>query len=84
MHINQTGMSGWRQIDAGLWVKPASVGHVEIAFASDSDGSPLYEVAAFDEMGRQTEEPFEERAFDAARDIGDMLVRRSSQARRGH
>jgi hypothetical protein len=88
MHINQTGKSGWRQIDAGLWVKPAPVGHVEIAFASDSDGSPLYEVAAFDELGRPTELPFEERAFGAfetARNIGDMLVRRSTEAAsRGH
>lgn len=88
MQINQTEKSSWRQIDAGLWVKPATAGHVEIAFASDVDGSPLYEVAAFDELGRPTELPFEARAFDAfetARNIGDMLVSRATKTpSRGH
>lgn len=89
MHMNLIGKQGWCQIDAGLWVKPAPAGHVEIAFASDSDGSPLYEVSAFDKQGRPTELPFEDRAFpafEAARTIGDMLVNRSAveTVSRGH
>lgn len=68
--------SGWRQIDAGVWVKPASAGHVEIAFASARDGSALYEVTAYDDRGRPSDDLFAAQsfsAFETARRVGDML-----------
>ncbi len=77
MQMNQIRNPDWRQVDAGLWVKPAPAGHVEISFASDAQGAPLYEVAAFDAYGRPCEVPFASCAFEAfetARDMGDVLT----------
>lgn len=68
--------TGWRQIDAGLWVKPSPGRHVEITFASANDGSALYEVTAYDDRGRPSEDPFATRcfsAFETARRVGDLL-----------
>ncbi len=38
----------WRQIDAGIWQKQDPPGFWEICFATDSDGSPTFELAAYD------------------------------------
>lgn len=74
--MNQLNRDGWRQVDAGLWIKPARAGHVEIAFASARDGTALFEVQAYDGRGHPTDEPFAGRCygvFDTACRVGDLL-----------
>lgn len=76
MFMTSLRKTGWRQIDAGIWVKPAQVGHVEIAFASANDGSPLYEVTAYDDRGRPSDIGAATQSFsmlETARQLGDML-----------
>lgn len=73
----QTRPAKWVQMDAGVWVKPALMGHVEIAYATDLDGSPLYDVIAYDDRGRRSVEHSPDqtyRDFGAARTIGDHLT----------
>jgi hypothetical protein len=67
----------WVQLDAGVWVKSARSGHVEIAFASANDGSPCYDVIAYDALGRRSDtftpkEVFSD--FQVARAIGDEIT----------
>ena len=76
MHTIPLRNSGWCQIDAGLWVKPAPVGHVEIAYASARDGSALYEVTTYDDRGRPSDDLCSAQsfvAFETARRVGDMF-----------
>ncbi|TBW40035.1 hypothetical protein EYW49_05030 [Siculibacillus lacustris] len=67
----------WVQMDAGVWVKPARSGHVEINFASAGDGSPCYDVIAYDSLGRRSDTHTPSEVFNdfrIAREIGDRIT----------
>jgi hypothetical protein len=76
MNSFQTGNPNWVQLDAGVWVRSARSGRVEIQFASAADGSPCYDVVAYDALGHRSDltptEVFND--FGEARAIGDRLV----------
>lgn len=76
MNSIQSPNPNWVQLDAGVWVRSARSGHVEIQFASAADGSACYDVVAYDALGRRSEltpsEVFND--FGEARAIGDRLI----------
>ena len=80
MNATKPVLPAWRQIDAGLWFKTAGRGHVEIAFATANDHTPLFEVTAYDERGRAIgeQEPQAFTSLDDARQFADAVHLRAA------
>ncbi|MDR3374645.1 MAG: hypothetical protein P4L98_13035 [Ancalomicrobiaceae bacterium] len=75
----------WVQVDAGIWSKPARSGRVEICFATDVDGSHIYDVVAYDDSDRPAEAlspAVAFRDFNSAQRAGDDLAEKHISARR--
>jgi hypothetical protein len=75
----QTRPTQWVQWDAGIWSKRAQTGRIEISFATDISGNPIYDVIAYDEFENRSDaltQPVVYRDFAAAKQAGDRLAER--------